>query len=101
MDTDAKEMSSNTRSHSTVLVSAEGLWGRLMGFPANPHLLLTDAGIPQKRLCVLPEQGWPGSGRAEGEVVAPGRRVDRQGAGTPTTPARQSCADDGVRQSAP
>lgn len=34
MDVDAKEMSSNTRSHST------GLWGWLMGFPTNPHLLL-------------------------------------------------------------
>lgn len=38
MDADAKEMSINTRSHSTILVSAEDPWGWLMGFPANPHL---------------------------------------------------------------
>lgn len=40
MDADAKETSSNTRAHSTVLASAEDLWGWLMGFPTNPHLLL-------------------------------------------------------------
>lgn len=69
MDADAKETSSNTRSHSTVLASAEGLWGWLAELPHEPPLVIRGA----EAVCLLQEPGWPGSGSAEDAVVSLGR----------------------------